>query len=76
MLFTHHCFNIAAVWVYFYNSDEENKKKIRPRIIESMTPFYLEKFDNIIKENKFLANGKVSFQIAIRDHDYASESGS
>lgn len=51
----------STVWTYFYNTDKENKQRIRPRIIESVTPYYLEKFDAIIKEHGYLANGKLSW---------------
>uniref|UniRef100_A0A0A9Y5I3 glutathione transferase n=2 Tax=Lygus hesperus TaxID=30085 RepID=A0A0A9Y5I3_LYGHE len=51
----------SMVWSYFYNSDKENKQRIRPRIIEEITPFYLKKFDEKIKEEGYLANRKLSW---------------
>lgn len=50
-----------AVWSFFYNRDEKNKEHLRKPLFESTVPLYLGKFDGIIKENGYLANGKLSW---------------
>ncbi|XP_073977882.1 glutathione S-transferase-like [Rhodnius prolixus] len=51
----------SAIWSYFYNRDEENKKRVKEPLFNVTIPLYLGKFDNIIKENGYLANGKLSW---------------
>lgn len=50
-----------AVWSYFYNRDESNKERLKKPLFESTVPLYLGKFDKIIEENGYLANGKLSW---------------
>uniref|UniRef100_A0A069DQM9 glutathione transferase n=1 Tax=Panstrongylus megistus TaxID=65343 RepID=A0A069DQM9_9HEMI len=51
----------SAIWSYFYNRDEENKKRVKEPLFNVTIPLYLGKFDNIIKVNGYLANGKLSW---------------
>uniref|UniRef100_A0A023F659 glutathione transferase n=1 Tax=Triatoma infestans TaxID=30076 RepID=A0A023F659_TRIIF len=51
----------TAIWTYFYNRDEANKKRVKGPLFNVTIPLYLGKFDNIIKVNGYLANGKLSW---------------
>ncbi|BES96367.1 glutathione [Nesidiocoris tenuis] len=51
----------STVWTYFYNRDEQNKEKIKPKIMEEIVPMYMKKFDEIIEKDGFLANKKLSW---------------
>ncbi|KAF6209712.1 hypothetical protein GE061_015461 [Apolygus lucorum] len=51
----------ATVWTYFYNRDEENKAKIKPKIMNEIVPMYFSKFDETIRDKGFVANEKLSW---------------
>ncbi|XP_014244711.1 glutathione S-transferase-like [Cimex lectularius] len=51
----------VAVWSYFYCKDEDYKNKIKSQVLNETVPYYLERFDKIIEENGYLANGKLSW---------------
>ncbi|XP_014244868.1 glutathione S-transferase-like [Cimex lectularius] len=51
----------VAVWSYYYCKDEDHKSKIKDKVLNEIVPYYLEKFDEIIQENGYLANGKLSW---------------
>ncbi|BES88140.1 unnamed protein product [Nesidiocoris tenuis] len=51
-----------AVGGYWYETDEAAKAKKKEVVLNETAPYYLEKFDNLVKENNgYLANGKLSW---------------
>ena len=50
---------ILGVVTYFWCDNEDNKKKLKETLMNSTIPFYIGKFDEIIKEKGYLANVNV-----------------
>ncbi|XP_075215228.1 uncharacterized protein LOC142321122 [Lycorma delicatula] len=62
-----------AIGSWHYDEDENSKAKKYEPLMKETVPFYLEKIDNVIKENGgYLANGKLSwgdlYFVAITDY--------
>ncbi|XP_066907037.1 glutathione S-transferase isoform X2 [Halyomorpha halys] len=47
-----------SVWSYFYNRDENNKEHLKATLFNKTVPLYLGKFDKLLEEQGYLANGK------------------
>ncbi|XP_014272706.1 glutathione S-transferase isoform X1 [Halyomorpha halys] len=50
-----------SVWSYFYNRDENNKEHLKATLFNKTVPLYLGKFDKLLEEQGYLANGKLSW---------------
>ncbi|XP_066908936.1 glutathione S-transferase isoform X1 [Halyomorpha halys] len=51
-----------AIANYWYDDNEESKSKKHGPLINEILPFYLSKFDELVKENKgYLANSELSW---------------
>ncbi|CAH1401355.1 unnamed protein product [Nezara viridula] len=56
-----HDFRLALVG-YFFEQDKAVKEKKRGPLLKDTVPFYLTKFDELVKDNDgYLANGKLSW---------------
>lgn len=56
-----HYLIFSAISTYFYDQNEESKKKKLDLLIKETIPFYMERLEKQIKENGgYLVNGKVS----------------
>lgn len=56
-----HDFRMALVG-YFFEADKDLKEKKREPLMNNTAPFYLGKFDELVKQNNgYLANGKLSW---------------
>ncbi|KAL1139557.1 hypothetical protein AAG570_006540 [Ranatra chinensis] len=63
----------AAVGNYFYDADETSKEKKKEPLMSETVPYYLKKFDELVKENGgYLANGALSwgdlYFVAVSDY--------
>lgn len=55
---------ISAGAHYYYDRDEKSKAAKKVIFVNETLPFYMKKFDTIVGEHGYVANGKVSYYVS------------